>query len=343
VSTLSIVIPVYNAAPFLDTLFGSFVATEGDHRVCELIAVNDGSTDDSAEILARWVKSGQLPLTVLSTAGIGPGPARELGASVAKADWVALVDADERFSPGWLQAALDFVKDPGQAVGCEGSIEICDRHRLSLFSHQTQSLKPGRYLTANLILRRSLVKFYPGYGRQFYFREDSDLAFQLLDSGHEIAYSPGLLLYHPPLVGTWWKPIRLALRYQYDGLLARRFPRRYWREVDAHRLGGFSLPLFRLVIYGGCLLLQGLALALLLGSFPSVYRYLALLMGGLSGAIALAPIFVYLPIKQINPWHLPLALGIYLVVPWVAIASWIYGFWRHRQELPYGSGSTPIK
>jgi glycosyltransferase involved in cell wall biosynthesis len=344
---LSIVIPVYNAAPFLDTLLSSFLASflaiEGN-PACELVAINDGSTDGSAEILSRWASSGQLPLQVLTTSGIGPGPARELGAQAARSEWVALVDADERFSPGWLRAALAFVQNPGQAMGCEGRIEICDRHHLSLFSHQTQSLEPGRYLTANLILKRSLVKFYPSYGRRFYFREDSDLAFQLLDSGYKIAYSPELLLYHPPLIGQWWRPIRLALRYQYDGLLARRFPQRYWQEVDAHRLLGVQFPLFRLVIYLGCWLIQGLALALLLlGWHQPIYRYLAVLILGASGAIALAPVFVYLPIKQITPWHLPLALGIYLVVPWVAIAAWLYGFWRHRHERPYGAAYPAVK
>jgi hypothetical protein len=52
---------------------------------------------------------------------------------------------------------------------------------------------------------------------------------------------------------------------------------------------------------------------------------------------------VYLPIKQITPWHLPLALGIYLVVPWVAIAAWLYGFWRHRHERPYGAAYPAVK
>lgn len=334
--SLSIVIPVYNAAPFLDTLFASFLATEGDHNTCELIAVNDGSTDGSAEILRRWERLGQLPLKVLATSGIGPGPARELGAQAARSEWVALVDADERFSPGWLRAALDFVQNPGQAVGCEGRIEICDRHHLSLFSHQTQSLKPGRYLTANLILKRSLVRFHPGYGRRYYFREDSDLAFQLLTNGHAIAHIPQILLYHPPLPGRWWKPIRLALRYQYDGLLARRFPQRYWSEVDAHSILGVKIPLFRLLLLGVCLLLQCIAVVLLsLGWQQPLWRYGALLLLGLSAALALAPVLLYLPIRQIKFCQIPLALVVYLGVPGVAMASWFYGFWCHRHEPRY--------
>jgi glycosyltransferase involved in cell wall biosynthesis len=308
----------------------------GDLHRCEMIVVDDGSTDDTPEILQRWVMTGQLPLRQVTTAGIGPGQARELGARHAKAPWVALVDADERFSAGWLQAALEFVDNPGDAVGCEGVVEICDRHKISLFSHQTQSHKPGRFLTANLILKSDLVRFYEGYGRRYYFREDSDLAFQLLHQGFSMAHSSELLLYHPPLPDRWWKPIRLGLRYQYDGLLARRFPREYWHEVDYHYVLGQKVPHLRLVIYliGIFLQLAACLVILVFGmSKVSITGFVLLLI--FSSLIALSPILSYLPISQIRLSQLPVALSVYLIVPWVTITSWLYGFWMHRHQPAY--------
>ncbi len=332
---LSIVIPVYNAAPFLDTLLASFLATTGDKDCCELIAVNDASTDDSAKILTRWMTSRQLPLQVLTTPGLGPGPAREFGAQAARSSWVALVDADERFSPGWLTAALEFVQNPGQAVGCEGIVEVCDRHQVSLFTHQTQSLKPGRYLTANLILKRSLIQFCPRY-RRGRFREDSDLAFQLLNSGHTIRHNPDLLVYHPPLPSAWWRPLSLARRYQYDGLLARRFPQHYWRDMDVHCLKGVSIPHLRLLIFGLCLGFQLGALGMVVSSG---FETTSLVWSGLlllgSAMLALAPIFAYLPLRQLRWQQVPVALMVYAIVPWVAIVSWLYGFWHFRHESPF--------
>lgn len=333
---LSIVIPAYNAALFLDALFSSFVAMKGDLHRCEMILVNDGSTDDTHEIIHRWMSGDQLPLRLVTTAGLGPGQARELGAFHAKALWVALVDADERFSVGWLQAALEFVNNPGQAVGCEGVVEICDRHEIALFSHQTQSHEPGRFLTANLILKRSLVQFYKGYGKRYYFREDSDLAFQLLKRGFTIAHNPELLVFHPPLPGRWWNPIRLGLRYRYDGILARRFPKEYWHDVDSHYLFGKKVPHLRLIIFLSCIILQIIALLviLLLGMNISSMVGAALLVV-CSSLFALSPVFNYLPIRKVQLSQFLLALVVYLVVPWVAVTSWVYGFWIYRKVAAY--------
>jgi glycosyltransferase involved in cell wall biosynthesis len=334
---LSIVVPAYNAEAFLNQLFTSFLAMAGDFSRCELIVVNDGSTDATPTLVRQWIDRGQIPLRLVPTSGLGPGQAREIGALHAKAPWVALVDADEQFSPGWLLAALDFVKNPGQAVGCEGRIEICDRDQISLFTHQTQSLTPGRYLTANLILQKSKVTFYPGYGRRFYFREDSDLAFQLLEKGERIAHSPKLLLYHPPLPAVWWKPLRLALRYQYDALLAYRFPRRYWQDIDVHILKSLRLPHLRLVLLLLAGLLQLTALLLIVRSIGGSGGPVWLPMGFLttSPLLSLAPVLLYVPLKQIRCHQLPLAWLVHQIVPLLTLGAWAYGFWRYRNESRY--------
>lgn len=329
---LSIVVPAYNAEAFLEPLFFSFLAMAGDFSRCEVIVVNDGSTDATPALVKQWIDRGQLPLRLVTTPGLGPGQAREIGALKAQAPWVALVDADEQFSPGWLQAALAFVEHPGEAVGCEGVVEICDRDQISLFTHQTQSLVPGRYLTANLILKRDRVRFYKGYGRRFYFREDSDLAFQLLADGEAIAHSPALRLYHPPLPAVWWKPLRLALRYQYDALLAYRFPRRYWAEVDVH----LGIPHLRLLLLLLCSLLQIAGIGLLVkswGSGDSMWLPLGLL--AFSPFLSLAPVLLYVPPRQIRLTQIPPALLVHQLVPLLTLGSWVYGFWRHRGEPRY--------
>lgn len=329
---LSIVVPAYNAEAFLGPLFTSFLTMVGDFSRCEVIVVNDGSTDDTATLVKQWIAQGELPLKMVATPGLGPGQAREIGALNAQAPWVALVDADEQFSPGWLRAALSFVACPGETVGCEGVVEICDRDQISLFTHQTQSLAPGRYLTANLILRRDRVKFYQGYGRRFYFREDSDLAFQILADGEAIAHSPDLLLYHPPLPAVWWKPLRLALRYQYDALLAYRFPRRYWVDVDVH----LGIPHLRLLLLLLCSLLQIASVMLLVQYWAagnSVWLPLGLL--AFSPLLSLAPVLLYVPPRQIRLTQLPAALLVHQLVPLLTLGSWAYGFWRHRGEPRY--------
>jgi glycosyltransferase involved in cell wall biosynthesis len=342
---LSIVIPAFNAADFIDSLIASFLKVDGDKARCELLIVNDGSTDKTVEKVVEWKIAYNLNyLTLIHTEGVGPGQAREIGALHARADWVALVDSDEQFGATWLEAAYTFIDNSSGYGGCEGVVEICDYHKISLFSHQTRSLAPGRYLTANLILRRSLVKFCKCYTRKFYFREDSDLAFQLLETGQHIAHSPRLLMYHPPIQGDWKKPLRLAQRYQYDGLLASRFPSRYWRTVDAHNIIGLSVPHARLLILVLSCLLQLLALSLVATRHPGLWAMAALSLT-LSLILSLVPISTYLPLSPkaiINNSisQFPLATLVYMVVPWIVIFSWAKGFWKYRHVPPFTESTS---
>jgi glycosyltransferase involved in cell wall biosynthesis len=90
---VSVVIPVYNGQRYLRQALESVFAQT--HRNIELIAVNDGSTDDSAEILASY--EGRL--VVVSQTNSGVGAARTAGMQAARGELVAFLDQDDWWLP----------------------------------------------------------------------------------------------------------------------------------------------------------------------------------------------------------------------------------------------------
>jgi glycosyltransferase involved in cell wall biosynthesis len=104
---ISVMIGVYNAAPYLAEAIESVLAQ--DYEPLELIVVDDGSDDGSAEVAKSFPV-----VKYLFQENAGNGAARNRAVEAATGELFAFVDADDRFTPGKLilqKAALD--SDPG--------------------------------------------------------------------------------------------------------------------------------------------------------------------------------------------------------------------------------------
>ena len=99
---VSVVIPAYNAARFLPRCLKSVFAQT--LPPAEVIVVDDGSSDDSAEI-AR-----QLGARVVSRPNGGLSAARNTGVRSSSSEWVALLDADDMWQPEKLQSQAERVQ-----------------------------------------------------------------------------------------------------------------------------------------------------------------------------------------------------------------------------------------
>ena len=97
---VSVIIPVYNASAYLSDALDSVL--QEHHDQLEIIVVDDGSTDGSAEIATT---SGPF-VRYCYQANRGPAAARNQGLQVARGDVVGFIDADDRWCPGRLAAML---------------------------------------------------------------------------------------------------------------------------------------------------------------------------------------------------------------------------------------------
>ena len=94
---LSIIIPVYNVAPYLRECLDSVMAQ--DMTGCEVIAVNDGSTDGSRDILEEYKEQRADLLTIVDKPNGGLSSARNAGIEQAHGDHIYFLDSDDYLKP----------------------------------------------------------------------------------------------------------------------------------------------------------------------------------------------------------------------------------------------------
>ena len=115
--TISIILPVYNAGNYLrDTLDSVLEQTYSDF---ELIAVNDGSTDNSLAILQEY-KEKDDRIFIIDKSNSGVSDTRNIGIAHAKGEYIAFLDADDVYSPIYLSLMFHTAKEKqADIVVCE--------------------------------------------------------------------------------------------------------------------------------------------------------------------------------------------------------------------------------
>lgn len=109
---ISCIVPVYNGAAYLAAAIDSILAQ--DYRPLDVIVVDDGSTDESAAIAARYGE----PVRVLAIDHVGMDDARNAGLEAAKGGYIAFLDADDLWHSQKLSLQMDvFERSP--------DVEIC--------------------------------------------------------------------------------------------------------------------------------------------------------------------------------------------------------------------------
>lgn len=101
---ISIIVPVYNVAPYLSQCLDSLV--NQTYRDLEIICVNDGSTDDSLRILREY-EARDKRVKVLSRENRGISCSRNEALEMAKGEWTMFVDSDDWIDLNTCQSALD--------------------------------------------------------------------------------------------------------------------------------------------------------------------------------------------------------------------------------------------
>jgi glycosyltransferase involved in cell wall biosynthesis len=104
ISKASFIIPCVNEGEFLRHTIESLEANSLDN--CEVLVVDNGSTDGSTEFLQRYKGDLGLRLFQMGTR-MGVAGARNLGAAFAEGDFLIFIDGHMLFSPHWVEPMLD--------------------------------------------------------------------------------------------------------------------------------------------------------------------------------------------------------------------------------------------
>ncbi|MBO6067378.1 MAG: glycosyltransferase [Kiritimatiellae bacterium] len=195
---VSIIVPVYNTAPYVDNCLKSLLDQTYDN--IEIIVVNDGSTDDSAKVLSAY--DGNPRVKVLTRENGGLSAARNTGLEVATGEWVMFVDSDDAIHPELVarvvaagrQAQADFVRFDYRDVPLKRQLDfepLASPPPMHVFDNPVQYYLAHRFHPSACVLaiRRSAIatlKFEPGL-----IYEDLDFTWRFLRTakrGADIAW-----------------------------------------------------------------------------------------------------------------------------------------------------------
>ncbi|GAN77658.1 glycosyltransferase family 2 protein [Acidisphaera rubrifaciens] len=194
---VSVVVPSYNCAALLPRAVGSVLRqTMQDF---ELVIVDDGSTDETPDVIARYRCERRIRCVVQGNRGLPA--ARNAGMAVSTAPYVAFLDADDELAPdalAVLTAALD--ADPG-AGWCVTDItritgETRDIVRSRIPGDIFYGILEDDFIRRGMFFRRAALAAAGLYDPHVRMREDWDLNIRLIHGGVPFVYVPEPLYWY---------------------------------------------------------------------------------------------------------------------------------------------------
>jgi cellulose synthase/poly-beta-1,6-N-acetylglucosamine synthase-like glycosyltransferase len=195
---VSVVVPAYNASDTLANCIFALLAQTISRSEYEVIVVDDGSTDNTAEV-AAWYD-----VQLVRQAHRGPAAARNRGLEVAAGGLILLTDADCRPAPNWIEAMSAPFADPDVA-GCKGVYRTDQREWVARFVQAEYEEKYRGMARAPAIdfvdtysagYRRRILQLEGAFNETIAVAEDAELSFRLARRGYKLVFNPNAVVYH---------------------------------------------------------------------------------------------------------------------------------------------------
>ncbi len=225
--SVSVIIPAYNAEAFLGRAVDSVLAQT--RRPDELIVVDDGSTDGTRGLVQQYGER----ITYIHQEKGGAAQARNTGIAAAGSEWIAFLDADDRYPADKLERQIELLAGNPDLVWCYGNYTVCPfetrPHRLSHDPVRAAALLSGKayfedYLhafsagfpshTNTLLIRRDILYEIGLFDPSLPWGQDIDLSFRVAYWYPKVGYLPeSLAFYHfkqpGSITDTHWQNVSL--------------------------------------------------------------------------------------------------------------------------------------
>ena len=172
---ISVVVPCHNASAWLDDCLRSVWEQKVN---CEVIVVDDGSTDNTFERAKELTRHYASMSVVIYQGNQGAATARNTGLRMAQGKYICFLDADDEYIRGYFTAAIRILESDATLVAADCQVELVNLHRQIEPWHVnvTASSIPG-----NLIIRTEIARLIGGFPMSPAFRGRSageDLEFR---------------------------------------------------------------------------------------------------------------------------------------------------------------------
>jgi glycosyltransferase involved in cell wall biosynthesis len=186
-------VPVYNGEKYLAEAIESIL--KQDYEPTEIIVVDDGSTDGTGVLAARYGKR----LCYLRQANAGPGAARNLGINAAVGEFLAFLDADDLWHAEKLSRQMACFRARPELDYCVTHVQnfwISElREEEEQFrGHRISKPLPG-YVTGTLVARRNFFNTVGPFNAAINHADDTDWFLRAEERGGAMELLPDVLLY----------------------------------------------------------------------------------------------------------------------------------------------------
>lgn len=196
---VSILVPCYNAAPFLRATLASALA-QGDASALEVVVVDDGSRDNSLAIAREFEPRG---VRVIAQSNRGASAARNRGLEAARGEFIQFLDADDLLAPGKIAAQLAraarepagtvftgrwgrFTDDPSRSTFPDGNrlfADLTPRDYLVRYGAHDCMMHPAAWL-----LPRAIVDSAGPWDERLSLNDDGEFFARVVAASSRVAY-----------------------------------------------------------------------------------------------------------------------------------------------------------
>lgn len=192
---VSVIVPVYNLSQYIGNTLDSIINQDFDSF--EIIVVDDGSTDNSLDIIQITLKNSNIPHKIIHQENGGVSAARNKGIDEVSGDYIVFVDGDDLISKNHLSelyngktdfSLIQLVKKQGEMISdyhkyAQDIISCEDFIKMELKMEIPFNFCQLMYKTG--LIKDNNIQFKPN----IVYGEDADFALRALSYGSEIAIS----------------------------------------------------------------------------------------------------------------------------------------------------------
>ena len=199
---VSVIVPVYNASQYISKTLNSIL--NQDFEGFEIIVIDDGSTDNSLEIITRCLDDSPIPHEIIHQENSGVSVARNAGIDKSKGDYLVFIDADDYVSKNHLSSLYNGKTDFSLTLYArkeEDKITNLDTYSQDVIStYDFIKMELNMQITFNFfqlmykadIIKNNNIKFTPG----IVYGEDAEFAHKALNYGEEITVNNEVTYYY---------------------------------------------------------------------------------------------------------------------------------------------------
>jgi glycosyltransferase involved in cell wall biosynthesis len=179
VTDISVIIPLYNAASTIVNTLNSVRNQEYDGTL-EIIIINDGSTDNSLDLVTQYKNEhGNLNICIINKVNGGVASARNMGIKAANGEFVALLDSDDEWLPDKLKIIMPYFDN--KEIECIGSSRNgrtikCGFKTIKTLTriHPADLVFRSNIATPTVVFRKSIVEKTGLFNEKLRYGEDCE-------------------------------------------------------------------------------------------------------------------------------------------------------------------------